>query len=495
MNSLRIFFPSAIGRALLVFALLLFGGWGMYELADDPSGMMAFLLYIIWLAFMVWSYRAPGIDPIAIFVGVTFLGFGLAYVVYFGNPDLLFFMNEVYRPAISVGRDEITQGFIYFLFGFAAYLIGAAIKIRPPRIKGALPIEGVYRWSALALMTVIISFWFRSTFKVGVPGVSDAAFPFVGYIYFPMQAFLMLSLGYAFLAALHSGSRRALAAALSVVMAHAGSMALLGWKSAIFMDLFLCGLIYVNCQTMVFTLTKEIKRFLSLSAIALWCLALLSFGLIGHYRNVAVIQGEEVSLGAFMSAVDVYSWSERSSDTTFSDSGIMGLLSRVSGINNLTPIVTYFEQGCGQGDRPSLLGNLLRVTEVTPEVYYTDNILGYTEPVASINAPTSWGALYIYGGLGGLVVGLFAFGVLFQWLYRITVKNAGSSPVVLVVYAFLMVDLYLNMIFEGVIVGFLYKNLIAAVMAYWAFNLALKMNRWIHYNHSTIKASQTGVVA
>ena len=491
MNTLCTFFPSPIGRTLLVFALFLFGGWGMYELADDLPGMMAFLLYIFWLAFMAWSYRSPGIDPVTIFASISFLGFGLAYVVYFGDPDLLFFMNEVYRPAISVGRDEITQGFIYFLLGFVAYLIGAAIKIRPLRVKKVLPIEGIYRWSALALVAVIVSFWFRSTFKVGVPGVSEAAFPFVGYIYFPMQAFLMLSLGYAFVAALHSGSRKALAAALSVVMAHAGSVALLGWKSAIFVDLLLCGLIYVNYQTMVAAISKKSKRFLSLSTIALVCLALLSFGLIGHYRNVAVLQGEEVSLNAFMNVMEEYSWSEKSSDTGFSDSGVMGLLSRVSGINNLSPIVTYFDRGYGQGDTPSFLGNLLRVSDIVPEVYYTDNILGYTAPVASINAPTSWGALYIYGGAGGLVVGMLVFGALFQWIYRITVRNAGSSPVVLVLYAFLMVDLYLNMIFEGVIVGFLYKNLIAAAIAYGAFSLVLKMNHQVHRRHSVAKASQT----
>lgn len=492
MSTLRIFFPSLVGRALLVFALFVFCGWGMDVLSDDLLGMAVFLIYVLLLAFIICAYRSPGIDPVTVFVAISFLGFGLAYILYFSDPDLFFFMNEVYKPAVSVSRDEITQGFVYFMFGFISYLIGATIKLRVPKIKDSIPIEGVSRWNVLALVVIVISFWFRFAFKVGIPGVSEAAFPFVGYVYFPLQAFLMLSLGYAFLAALHSGSRTALAGAFLVVALHAASVALLGWKSAIFVDLLLCGLIYVNYQTMVAPVPRKIKRFLSFGVVMLSLSAVLSFGVIGQYRNVVVLQGDEVSLNSFLSTADEYSWSETSDKSKFSDSGVMGLLSRVSGINNLAPIVTYFEQGLGESGTPSFLGNLLRVTELVPEVYYTDNILGYTSPVASINAPTCWGALYIYGGVFGLLVGLLMFGALFQWLFRVITRNAGESPVLIVLYAFLMVDLYLNMIFEGIIVGFLLKNLIAFILAYWVFNFALKMNHKTNHKQATATNAQTG---
>lgn len=459
------------GRLMLSGALVIFGIVGLFLFAEESIlGVLSFTIYIMIVLWLVLSYHERGADPLKIFCALSFVGFGMGYLIFHNNPSLFYFFNEsAYSPAFLYRPEDLSTTFFVFLVGFLAYLIGSWMVLPAPLLAKSNLGGNTYLMTLLALLIVIFSYWFRAEFRVGLPGVDTVSFPFVGYVYFPLLALASYSLGYSFLCALRSGSVLAIAASLVVVLIHSGSVAILGWKSAIFQDILLLGLIFINYSILVGPVTLKIRRFLIWAILIMCALAYASFGAIGYYREQVVLSGGTIGLSEFISNLPQYFTAFDQLSEGRNDSGISGLFGRVSGINYLTPVVSYFSQNDAATDVPSFFLNMLRISDYYPENFLTNTIVGVPESVVSMNAPGGWGAFYIYGGIPGVFVGMLVFGAAFQNSYRFVKNNATRDQMWLVVYAMVIVDIYLSVIFEGVILNHLFKHIPALIFSYFVF--------------------------
>jgi len=139
-------------------------------------------------------------------------------------------------------------------------------------------------------------------------------------------------------------------------------------------------------------------------------------------------------------------------------------------LDNLVPIVGYFQQGMGGHwtSPPSFFANLFG-TGIQPEQFYTWYILGVNPNIITTNAPTGWGALYIWGGIIGVAIGMIIIGMLSKLLYLTILANIHRDGRWIVFYVIFMVQIFLPMVFEGTMLNYFKKNFIALFVVYSFF--------------------------
>jgi len=134
-------------------------------------------------------------------------------------------------------------------------------------------------------------------------------------------------------------------------------------------------------------------------------------------------------------------------------------------LDNLVPIVGYFQQGMGGHwtSPPSFFANLFG-TGIQPEQFYTWYILGVNPNIITTNAPTGWGALYIWGGIIGVAIGMIIIGMLSKLLYLTFLSNVRRDGRWIVFYTVFMVNIFWPVVFEGTI--WKHKDIIALTVIY-----------------------------
>jgi len=137
-------------------------------------------------------------------------------------------------------------------------------------------------------------------------------------------------------------------------------------------------------------------------------------------------------------------------------------------------VVSYFSQYDISSEVPSFILNATRLSYYNPENFLTDIIVGVPEALVTTNAPGAWGAFYIYGAEIGVFVGMLISGLIFQNSYRFFKKNSVRNPLMLVLYAVVIVDIYLAVVFEGTVVNYLFKNIPALLIAYVILSLMIR---------------------
>jgi hypothetical protein len=137
---------------------------------------------------------------------------------------------------------------------------------------------------------------------------------------------------------------------------------------------------------------------------------------------------------------------------------------RFTGMNNLLPIVAYFQQNIEEAAKsPSFLLNLFRI-DINPEQFYTWYILGVNPNIVTTNAPTGWGALYIYGGISSVIIGMLIIGIASKFLYLTFLINLKKDGRWIVFYAIFINNIFLPVVFEGTMLK--YKDFIALLTVY-----------------------------
>jgi hypothetical protein len=155
---------------------------------------------------------------------------------------------------------------------------------------------------------------------------------------------------------------------------------------------------------------------------------------------------------------------------------------RISYLSNLVAITTYFQQNLKRDfEIPSFFLNLLNIG-IYPEEYYTWYILGVSPNIITTNAPTGWGALYIYGGVLGVLIGMILFGMLSKFLYLTFIANIYRDGRWIIFYAIFMDKIFLPVVFEGTIINYFKKNFVALLFVYAFFIFMLNIVHPIKYS-------------
>jgi oligosaccharide repeat unit polymerase len=105
---------------------------------------------------------------------------------------------------------------------------------------------------------------------------------------------------------------------------------------------------------------------------------------------------------------------------------------------------------------------------LSPVKYLTNVIMGVPSEVLHSNAPTLWGSLFLLGGFGGVVLGMFLTGLAVAWIYRLVCRKPSALSVIL--YTLFLVNVFWGFVFEGTI-----QAMVKSALALWAVVAAARV--------------------
>ncbi|HAW58642.1 MAG TPA: hypothetical protein DCX03_06465 [Bacteroidales bacterium] len=298
---------------------------------------------------------------------------------------------------------------------------------------------------------------------MGVPGYETALIEHAGYIYYPLLYGTIIATGLAFYSALTKGSLFYTIMALILFGGLALSEMLLGWKGGpIYTALILVMIYYYVSRYELRKINTQVRRYVVGAFLVMVLGAVIMYPIVSQYRYAVLMLFGQVDLGAFGEIIKAYALDIQDIRWTSEF-----LLRRVSGLDNVIPIVAYLQQGAGSNlvDPPSFFANLFGM-EIKPEQFYTWYILGVDPNIITTNAPTGWGALYIYGGIMSVLFGMLIIGILSSLFYLTLLSNTHRDGRWVVFYSIFMVNIFLPVVFEGTMINYCKKHFLALAFMY-----------------------------
>lgn len=430
--------------------------------ASDLAISIPFL-YILYIGITICVLRFAKVDlfsPLMWFIFFSFLGFGLKLPLLGINPRLAFFANPFYSPRFSYNAAAISSAFSVFMVGYIAFIMGFSIVKRGIKVGIRERSTHPLGLTVLSIILILASFYFRSQYLVGVPGFNVALIKHAGYIYYPLLYGAIIATGLAFYAALTRGSIFYTVIGLTLFGLYALSEMLLGWKGGTIHTALIMAIIYYYVSRyQARSMNFRVRRWVGGVFLLMILGTVILYPVVLQYRNAILMPSGQVNIGSFRDVIK------------FTGSNILqtlnSLIRRASGLDNLVAITAYFQQGMGvnSASPPSFFANLFGIG-IPPEQFYTWHVLGVNPNIITTNAPTSWGALYIYGGVISVVLGMFFIGMLSKLLYVTLLSNIGRDGRWIVYYAIFMVNIFWPVVFEGTMLNYFKKNFIALSVVY-----------------------------
>jgi hypothetical protein len=451
------------------FLLISFVGVISFLWASNPSISIPFL-YIVYIGITIYALRFAKVDifsPLMFFIFFSFLGFGLKLPLLSLFPERAFFANPFYSPHFSYTASALGLAFAVFLIGYVAFIVGFRIVKRGIKVGISERPSHPLGLALLSAVLITASFYFRSRYLVGVPGFNVALIEHAGYIYYPLLYGAIIATGLAFYAALVRGSAFYTVIGLTLFGLYALSEMLLGWKGgAIHMALIMLMIYYYVSRYRVRSINCRVRRWVVGLFVLMIVGTVILYPVVSQYRYAILMPSGQVNIGFFGDILKA-----SGSDAL---QALNSLIRRASGLDNLTAIVAYFQQGIGVNSAtlPSFFSNLFGIG-IPPEQFYTWHILGVNPNIITTNAPTGWGALYIYGGTIGIVIGMILIGMLSKFLYLAFLANIRRDGRWIVFYAIFINSIFWPVVFEGTMLSYGKKNFIALFVVYSLFILML----------------------
>lgn len=396
----------------------------------------------------------------SIFIILSFVYFPIKLLFIGTEFSLPFYSVDFYSPRFEITNDYLTIGFAYFLAGYLSFLL--VYNFSNPKIikTKSEPRYHLRRLFLVAIITVIAEFLFRKIFSVGVPGYQTATIPHAGYIFYPLMYGAILLSNLFFYESLRISSSKYIKLSATIILLRSFFMALLGWKSGVLYGLlYLISIYYYHrisssdIKNKTFTPKGKIMIIVGL------LIVVMIFPVITNYREYSSLN-DNFSLNGLIS-----SFSSTMLSTDLFDS-IYQIVRRTQGLDNLAAIITYDLQN-GINESVNVLDNIIDPTSLRPEIFHTFYVLGVDPRYVTQNAPTGWGALYIYGGAVGIIIGMGLFG----WLSKIINKNfvslTGKNGRRIILYVVFITNIFIPVIFEGTIIHHMRKNLTMLFFMYF----------------------------
>jgi len=451
--------------AIIGFILVSFAGVVSFLWVPDLY-IVTPLLYAIYILITLYILRFAKVDifsPLIFFIFLSFLGFGFSLLYLSNFPDQYFFINPFYHYNFKYNNHTMALAFMVFLLGYISFIFGFNIVKRGIKLKIRERTTNIFLLVTLAVIFVFSSYFFRSRYNVGVPGYYTASIPHAGYLYYPLMYGSLIITGLILYSALRKNSTFYTIAGLSLFGLDSFLKAILGWKGGPIQAIIIISLIYYYTSRYgQQSISKNIKKYVVIMILILIIFLFLIYPVITYYRSAVLIGGGQANLSNF---VTIFKRSSNSTGLNFTKA-LSKIQGRISGINNLLPIVAYFQQNIGETIKtPSFFLNLLKI-DINPEQYYTWFVLGVNPNIITTNAPTGWGALYIYGGVIGVIIGMFIFGTISKFLYLTFLINLKRDGRWIVFYAIFICHIFIPVVFSGTIINYCRKNLLALIIMY-----------------------------
>jgi len=424
------------------------------------------LLYAIYILITLYILRFAKVDifsPLMFFIFLSFLGFGFSLSYLSNFPDRFFFINPFYTYNFKYDSCTMALAFMVFLIGYISYIFGFNIVKRGIKLSIRERKTNIYILIILGFILIISSYLFRSRYHVGVPGYYTASIPHAGYIYYPLMYSSLIITSLVLYSALRKNSTFYTIAGLSLFGLDAVLKSILGWKGGSVQAIIIILLIYYYISRYSQqSISKNIKSSIIIMILILIIFLFLIYPIVTYYRSMVLIGGGQANLLNF---ITIFEKSRDLSGSIFLKS-LSKMQGRIPGINNLLPIVAYFQQNIGETIKtPSFFLNLLKI-DINPEQYYTWFVLGVNPNIVTTNAPTGWGALYIYGGIASVIIGMFIFGTISKFLYLTFLINLKRDGRWIVFYAIFICYIFIPVVFSGTIINYCRKNLLALIIMY-----------------------------
>ena len=442
------------------FVLVLFAGIISFLWASNPSVSIPFL-YALYGAITIYVLRFAKADifsPLIFFLFFSFLGFGLKLPLLSLFPEWAFFANPFYNPRFSYNASAISSAFVVFLVGYVAFIIGFNVVKRGIKVGVSERASHPLILAMLSAILITASFYFRSQYLVGVPGYNVAIIEHAGYVYYPLLYGAIITTGLTFYLALTQGSVFYVIAALILFGGSAFAEILLGWKGgAVKFGLIMLMIYYYVSRYRLRNISARIKHWVVAAFLLMVVGTVVLYPIAAQYRYAVLMPSGKVSMWAFGDII------KGTSLNIFQTLNLA--IKRASGLDNLVPIVAYFQSNVGEtlNEAPSFFANLFDM-DIQPEQFYTWYILGVNPNIITTNAPTGWGVLYIWGGIIGVVIGMIIIGMLSKLLYLTFLSNVRRDGRWIVFYTVFMVNIFWPVVFEGTI--WKHKDIIALTVIY-----------------------------
>lgn len=443
----------------------------------NSSDFLPYALFSIYMI-LVLSYSIQKslniYDPRDLFLFMTLLGFGIGYPFFYHNPTKLYFFNDsAYSTSFNFEKSDLNTSFILFIFSAVFFYLGTFLKIKIPIIRINLKVSNVKTISILSLIIVSLFSFFRLYYKINLPGYNEIAFPFVGYIYNPGIYLVNILIVFCVFLGFKSLNFHNILLSLIPGLVNGFALGVMGIKSGLIFNFIMILVLFQMLKNGGLNFNSKLKFSLSVISVLALVIIYIVYSFIGYYRLVLMVNDYNVSQINFNDLVMGFLNSFNDINDSFGDYDNFAIFKRISGINYLVPIVSFFKQSFLNAD-VSLIRNIFDAYSINPEMYLTNTILGVPKSVISTNAPGGIGAFYIYGGFLYCAVGMFLLGFLIMNLYLFTWKNILHSDFLLVLYTIFLVQIFLPVTFEGTIINFLKTNIPSFIIALALFYIFLK---------------------
>lgn len=427
---------------------------------------LLYISYSIITIYMVYHSHSDLCSPVFIFILFSWIGFGLKYPLLVHNPELAFF-SEGYSLNFYLSTSQITYAFAFFLIGYLSFFIGFRL------FKNGYSFKKKWEYGLphpLAIMLLAISmmvfyFFLRVTYHIGVPGLK-ATLPLSGYILFFFSYSILLLLGFLLYRSFEEKSVPYIIATFLLFALQGSFDYMLGWKGGLaHFVLPISIIIYYLWKYQSAAFSKSTRNLVIVMIIIFAVIAVFLFPIISLYRGQYFESGKP-SIGNLLTAF------EKRQGTPIS--GLFSFVTRISGIDNFSAVTSYFNNNLAD----SVTNDFFLITgknrSISPVSFYTWHILGVSEETISANAPTSWGVLFIYGGIMLIAIFFFLLGLICKYIYTSFIDNVKGFKLLIIPYAIFISSIFYNLVFEGNLLQAL-KEMIALIITFIFIVFVLNM--------------------
>lgn len=432
-----------------------------------------FLVYIILTIIIIKYCKIKSYSILALFIVYCFLAYGLQGVLLYLKPQLSYVNSSDYAIDYNKVIPYYPSAFKTFLFGYCSFIIGYIIIGRKTILPPYLKTHPVRFWPVFVSFFLFnwFSFLFRDHYKAGVALYSEATEKFANYLYYSFNYLALVLLSIVVYLAVLREKPKLIIAALFAGINYGIALMLLGWKSGIVYALVISVHIFLLSLSSGKIKLHKFKSQFFISFLLFFIFTLFSFKIIPLYRSEILTQKKQLNYEFLSKTANSFSSVGQQTKTV-----LLKIINRTRGINSLAAIVALTEPGADE--RVSLIGNMFLRNSYHPETYFGSDVLKHRghEAIKSgihTEAPTGWGAMYVYHGNTSVIIGFFFFGLLAALFENAITKMIRDSFDYIGLYSIVYTVIFTSVVFEGTVFFFLKRHLGSLLFIFIMYKVSL----------------------
>lgn len=421
----------AIFRAWLALYILAAAGVAVSGV-EFQSKAIFFLLSLPLLGLghrLFTTYKHPVSYRVYVAILATYLWFGfvIKYGVLVNFSELSWISGFSFLGSFQ--PEDFLSGFSLSVVGILFLFLGLSAPIRVTSVAPpySVRLRGGAQFFLLAL--IALKFYLQLVLNIARPGVEAYSFPipFVGgFLAFSIGFYLWAALNVWLFTALSNGDRWSSRLAIFACAVYACSDLLIGVKGSLVLQ-FALGVFYA---VILGWRPKRTSMLYFIVFIGVGVgLSVFIFKYLNYYRY-ALNSGAD-----FITALEV----AQSLTSERDESGLIALLNRVNGLENLTAALRI-------GNSSVFSSTALFDTEIVDSF---NTGLYSAEEVATHFGLTQFGALYLVGGVPGLAFGGLFLGILAKSLYALFARWALPHPMLASAFSPLLAIWFMKLLFAS----------------------------------------------